>query len=157
MVLRKHITLIGFMGAGKSTLGAQLAGVLGLAFIDLDKEVEASAGMTIREIFGGKGESYFRELERKVMADLLSREEPAVIALGGGTPCFFDNIDFINKHSHSIYLKCSPETLLLRLKNDRKERPLLAEKTQDELLGYIRAKLEEREGFYQMACWTVES
>lgn len=146
----KRIFLIGYMGAGKSTLGKALAKILHLQFIDLDDFIVARQHKTVREIFAEIGESGFRELERKALLEVADYEN-VVISLGGGTPCFFDNMDVVRRSGRSVYLKPTEEVLHLRLKLGRHKRPLLADKTDDEILSLIREQLAWREPYYTQA------
>jgi shikimate kinase len=144
------IFLVGFMGSGKTTLGRKLASRLGYPFMDLDHILEAQAGMTIAEYFATHGEDAFRKLESEV---LKQTEYPAdaVISTGGGLPCFFDNMDWMNSHGKSVYIKLSPKTLATRLENEKTHRPLLREKHGEDLIAFIEEKLAEREPFYNRA------
>jgi len=144
------IFFIGFMGCGKTTWSRKLAARLGYDFIDLDHELEEQAGMSIAEYFLAHGEAAFRVLESEVL-----RQTPytnnTVISTGGGLPCFFDNIDWMNQQGKTVYIKLSPKTLVDRLEKGKAKRPLLNEKHGDELLAYITEKLAEREVFYLQA------
>jgi shikimate kinase len=141
-----RIYLIGFMGSGKTTVGRPLATRLGYQFIDQDDVIEERFGMTITEVFAKVGEPEFRKAEREVLADL-SQMDHVVIATGGGCPCFFDNMETMNRHGLSIYLKGDPKTLVHRLKD----------KSEEELIQYVTDKLAEREPFYSKAKYTVET
>lgn len=144
------IFLIGFMGSGKTTLGRKLSSRLGYPFMDLDHILEAKVGMTIANFFSEFGEDAFRKLESEV---LKQTDYPghAVISTGGGLPCFFDNMDWINAHGRSIYIKLSPKTLADRLEKEKEQRPLLREKHGEALIAFIADKLIEREPFYSQA------
>lgn len=135
------------MGSGKTTLGKSLSKELDVPFIDLDNFIESRQHKTIKEIFAEIGESGFRELERKALIEV-SQYENVVISLGGGTPCFFDNMDIVNAAGTSVYLKPTEEVLLARLIKGKHKRPLLADKSDDEILGVIRQQLEWREPYY---------
>ncbi len=110
-----HVYLIGMPGAGKSTVGKALAAKLNRPFLDLDAEIEKMAGQTIPEIFEKLGEVYFRNLETKALIEISSSEEKLIIATGGGTPCFADNLQFMQLKGKVLYLKASPEMLTERL------------------------------------------
>lgn len=144
------IFLIGFMGSGKTTLGRKLASRLGYMFMDLDHIFEAQEGMTIGEYFAKYGEDAFRQLESEVLKNN-PYPENAVIATGGGLPCFFDNIEWMNAHGKTIYIKLAPKTLADRLQNEKDERPLLRERHGEALVQFIAEKLEEREPYYNKA------
>jgi Shikimate kinase len=153
---RMRIYLIGFMGSGKTTIGKPLAAKLGYQFVDQDEVIEKRFGMTITEVFAKYGEPKFRETEREVLAEL-SQTDKAVIATGGGCPCFFDNMETMNRHGLTIYLKGDPKTLVHRLKDSHGTRPLIKGKTEDELLQYVMDKLQERDPYYSKAKCTVEA
>ena len=150
-----RIFLIGFMGSGKTTVGRPLAKALGLRFVDMDHHITDSQHKTIAQLFEELGEEGFRQLERDTLAEL-SAQDNTVIATGGGAPCFFGNMDVMNRTGSTIYLKVSPEGLAARLKHGRDKRPLLRGKTDEELLEYIRRTLAEREKFYAQASITVD-
>lgn len=144
------IFLIGFMGCGKTTLGRKLASRMDYPFIDLDHVLEAQAGMTIAEYFSTHGEDAFRKLE----SEILKRNDypaNAIVSTGGGLPCFFDNMDWMNAHGRSIYIQLPAKTLAQRLSNEKNKRPLLRDKQGDELVAFIDQKLNEREIFYKQA------
>ena len=145
-----RIFLIGFMGSGKTTVGRPLAKTLGLRFVDMDHHICDSRHKTVGELFEELGETGFRELERESLAEL-SKEDDIVVATGGGVPCFFDNMETMNRTGSTIYLQVSPEGLAARLKHGRDKRPLLRGKIDEELLEYIRTALAQREKFYREA------
>ena len=145
--MTRHVFLIGFMGSGKTHWGRVVAEQLGCLFLDLDVFIEANEGMTISEIFSSSGENGFRELERDYLRQLAALP-PAIVATGGGTPCFFDNMDWMKAHGVTIYLKTPPEVLFERLKNERLHRPLLKNLNDAGLREFIRERLELREPFY---------
>ena len=137
------------MGSGKSSLGKKLATQLGYRFYDLDKLIEAAEGKTISQIFEQDGEDYFRTVESQVLNDALASDDLFVMALGGGTPCFNSNMDVILDQSTAIYLKYNAGILASRLKQGKDSRPLIAGKSDDELLEYVKASLQERSVFYE--------
>lgn len=143
------IILVGFMGSGKTTFGKELAAKLNYQFLDTDKELEDLVGMSVNEIFKKKGEIYFRRLERQLIEKIAVQK--TVIATGGGMPCFFDNMDYLNRIGVTVYLRYSAEQLFERLKEDGGSRPLLNNKSSDELFDYIESLLNEREKFYLKA------
>ncbi len=147
---RNKVFLLGFMGCGKSTLGRHLAKALGWEFIDLDDYFEQKFKTTVPLFFKEFGETGFRDGERAALQDLKSVDE-AVIATGGGAPCYFDNMDFMNEHGVTLYMKVSPEILAQRLTNSKNVRPLVQGKTGAELITYIKEKLKSREPFYNRA------
>ena len=145
-----HIVLVGFMGSGKTTVGRLLATSLNMEFIDMDAYIEKQEGSPIREIFTDMGEIYFRELESKALIEILAIPKKVVVSTGGGVPCFGDNMDIIKLNSVSVYMKVGSKRLLERLKGDT-SRPLLYNKTDKELLVFVRDKLREREQDYSRA------
>ncbi|KAA9340318.1 shikimate kinase [Adhaeribacter soli] len=147
-----HIYLIGMPGAGKTTLGRQLAATLNLPFIDLDEAIEKQAGLTIPQLFEQKGEAYFRQLESEVLKTVSDSAERLVIATGGGTPCFSDNMAFMNKNGTTVYLRTEPDVLVQRLLNQElSQRPLLKGKSETELLAYLTQTITARQPFYLQA------
>lgn len=146
-----NIFLIGYMGSGKSSIGRILAEVLKFDFIDYDDYIQEKTSNTISEIFKSKGEIYFRKIESKYLDDLLNNKKQSVISLGGGTPCYGDNMDRIlnSKASKTIYIKASIKTLSDRLFEEKSHRPLVAHlETKEELLEFIGKHLFERSYYY---------
>ncbi len=146
----KRIFLIGFMGSGKSTIGKKLAAKLAYDFIDMDAYIEQQEGRTVSDIFKTDGEVYFRELEQRVLKSLCSMEK-VVVSTGGGTPCFFDNMEVMNEAGYSVYLNLEVEKIIGRLKNGLEKRPLLADLSPSELEKEIKERLKVRESFYNKA------
>ena len=145
-----RIYLIGFMGCGKSSFGKRLARKLEYSFLDLDDAVEAESGLTVPELFAREGEAAFRELEKKVLHKTLEISE-GVIATGGGTPCFYDNMEFMKAAGKTVYLKMSPLSLAHRLEFARRERPMVSGYKGEELLEIVKTRLKERENYYLQA------
>jgi shikimate kinase len=145
---------IGFMGCGKTTWSRKLATHLEYAFIDLDQLLEEQAGMTIAEYFTTHGQDAFRELESSILKNT-DYPENAVISTGGGLPCFFDNMDWMNANGKTVYIKLSPKTLAERLDKGKTTRPLLHGYHGDELVAFIGEKLAERSDFYECATHIV--
>ena len=145
-----RIFLIGYMGAGKTTLGKAFARELGLTFIDLDWYIEERFHKTVQRIFEERSEEGFRELERNMLHEV-SDFENVVISTGGGTPCFFDNMEYMNTQGLTVYLKASPETLRTHLRMGKQRRPLVAGKNDEELDAFIRESLDKREPYYNQA------
>lgn len=142
------------MASGKSSVGTILAKKLNFKFIDLDEYIEEQEHASVKDIFKTKGEIYFRKLETLHLQSLLNSNDHMILSLGGGTPCYGDNMHFIlnDKNSKSIYLKTSIPTLVERLKNEKAKRPLIAHIETDELLTeFIGKHLFERSQFYNMA------
>lgn len=142
--------LIGFMGSGKSFAGRNLAEMLNIPCVDMDKHIEAEEERTIKEIFEAEGEVYFRELERKFLTELHPSEE-MIISTGGGAPCFFDNMDIMNQKGLTIYLNRSKEVVMSQLLKGIDKRPLLQGKTPEEIWEFYDSKLSERKPFYEKA------
>lgn len=138
------------MGAGKTTVGKVLAKELGLQFYDLDWYIESRMHKTVPQIFAEKGEEGFRTIERNMLHEAAEFED-VVLSCGGGTPCFFDNIDYMNLQGDTVYLKATPEVLFSHLKMGRVERPILKNKTPDELKEFIKTQLSQREPYYLKA------
>jgi shikimate kinase len=149
------IFLIGFMGSGKTTVGKKLASRLGYLFMDMDRVIEEESGMAISRIFDEKGEDEFRRMEHELILRIIQMEN-VVISTGGGVPCFYNNMELINKHGISIYLKMKPEDLLKRLKGSRYERPLIRDLSPGELDQYITDKLKERETYYLKSKYIID-
>ena len=138
------------MGSGKTTVGKALSKETGMMFYDLDWYIESRMRKTVSQIFAEKGEEGFRKIEYNMLHEVAEFED-VIISCGGGTPCFFDNMDYMNQQGDVVYLKASPETLYKHLLMAKVERPLLKDKTPDELIAYITNHLKEREPFYQKA------
>ena len=138
------------MGAGKTTIGKPLAAALGLAFYDLDWYITMRYRRSVSEIFAERGEEGFRDLERRMLHEVAEFED-VVVSCGGGTPCFFDNMDYMNTLAETVYLKASAEVLAQHLRMGKGVRPLLQGKTPEELEAYVRTSLAEREPFYSRA------
>lgn len=145
-----RIILLGYMGAGKTTVGRILAKELGLQFYDLDWYIETRFCKKVSDIFAAEGEEGFRKKERAMLHEVAEFEN-VVIALGGGAPCFFDNMEYINNQGDTVYLKGTPEVLYQHLQMAKGKRPLLEGKTKEELKEYIQESLEKREPFYSQA------
>lgn len=145
----KHVILLGFMCSGKTTYGKLLAQRLQMPFVDVDEYISEKYTKTIAEIFAVHGEMHFRQLEKDSLEELLQMP-PSVIASGGGTPCYNNNIELINRFGVSVYLQADAKTLFGWIK-DSNNRPLLQGKTDDELLIYIENLLEQRKPFYEQA------
>ncbi len=150
-----RIFLVGFMGCGKSTIGKHIAKDLGWNFIDMDNYFEQKHNCTISDFFAQHGEDEFRRAENGVLKEL-STMCNTVIATGGGAPCFFDNMDIMRKAGLTIYINVDPTDLAKRLRNAKSNRPLIAQKTDDELLNYITTKVAEREPYYSKAHIVVD-
>src|SRR5574344_779234 len=150
-----RIILIGYMGAGKTTIGKVLAREMGMDFYDLDNYIEGRFHQKIPEVFAEKGEEGFREVERKMLHEVAEFEN-IVLSCGGGTPCFFDNMDYMNRMGTTIFLDASPDTIIAHLKMSHTVRPLLQNKSGEELRAYIENQLEARRPYYNKAKYTFD-
>lgn len=150
------IILIGYMGCGKSTIGKSLATKKNIPFIDLDMYIEEKEKSSVQEIFKSKGEIYFRKIETKYLNELLATDSHFVLALGGGTPCFANNMAIIlEKTSNVFYLKYNPKSLTDRLLLQKNHRPLIADIANTELEEFIRKHLFERSSYYNQANYII--
>lgn len=149
-----RIYLIGYMGCGKSTLGKKLAKHAGLQFIDMDHYIEKRNCKTVPQIFAEEGEPEFRKKERKALEELSAFSE-VVIATGGGAPCFFDNVELMNRTGKTIYLNIDPNILAERLIKSKTERPLIKGKSKEELVAFIDETLRKRNEFYLQAHYQI--
>ena len=150
-----RVILIGYMGAGKTTVGKALAQELGVPFYDLDWYITNRMRKTIAQIFEERGEEGFRQIERNILHEVAEFED-VVISCGGGTPCFFDNIDYMNQQATVVYLKAEPEVLYKHLAMSKNDRPLLRGKSQEELITFITEQLEKRSPYYTKAAYTLD-
>lgn len=146
----KRIFLIGYMGAGKTTVGKDLAKRMGLSFIDLDCYIEARYHRTVGQIFAEKGEEAFRDIERRMLHEVAMFED-VLISTGGGAPCFFDNMEFMNRTGKTVFLNVHPDVLFRRLRIAKQQRPILQGKEDEELMDFIIQALEKRAPFYTQA------
>lgn len=144
------VFLIGFMGSGKTTNGRKLASFLKVDFIDLDEVFEQQNNKTIANYFTVFGEEKFRQAESELLKNMVYPTN-AIISTGGGLPCFFDNLHWMKQHGMVVYLQVLPGVIAARLSKSKTERPLLQQKTGEELLQFITEKLAEREPFYLQA------
>lgn len=144
------------MGSGKSTFGMRLAKAIGYEFVDLDLMIEKSEGLSINEIFKLKGENYFRSVEKETLFKITDQSSK-IVATGGGTPCFNENLDLMKKSGFIIFVKESIEILFERLKQNKNHRPLVKNLNDQELLGFIENKYSERLKYYREADLTVSS
>ena len=151
----KRIVLIGYMGSGKTTVGKALAKEIGLPFYDLDWYIESRMRKKVSQIFAERGEEGFRVIERNMLHEVAEFED-VVISCGGGTPCFFDNMDYLNSQAQVVYLRCEPEVLRQHLLMGKGDRPLLKGKAPEELIDYISEQVAYREQFYTKACYTLD-
>ena len=151
----RPIFLIGYMGCGKSTLGRMVSSLTGISFIDLDNYIEGRYHASVSQLFAERGERGFRDIERAMLHEV-GEFEDVIVACGGGTPCFFDNMDYRNQQGLTVYLKADPEVLYNHLLMGKVERPLIKGKSPEELITFIRQQLEKREPFYTKANYTLD-
>lgn len=151
------ISLIGYMGSGKSHVSKILSDKLHFRLIDLDKEISRRNKLTIPEIFEKRGEIYFRKQERETLEEILASEENVVLSVGGGTPVYYNNMEIINHNSKSIFLRASVGTLTERLSKQKEKRPLIARIADENLAEFIAKHLFERNPFYSKAQYQVNT
>ena len=151
------VVLVGYMASGKSSVGRILAERLNLDFIDLDAYIELKENLSVSKIFAEKGEIHFRLKETEHLAELLNSETSFVLSVGGGTPCYANNIQLIANNSDSFYLKASLNTLYNRLKRQRKSRPLIANLKLENLKEFIAKHLFERASYYEQAKYSLNT
>ena len=149
-MMPSRIILIGYMGSGKTTVGKVLSRELNLPFYDLDWYIENRMHKSIHQIFEEKGEEGFRKIERNLLHEVAEFEN-VIISCGGGTPSVFDNIGYINQQGESVYLKCRADVLSAHLRMGKTIRPLLLNKTNEEVELFISEQLAQRESFYSQA------
>lgn len=151
------VYLIGFMASGKTTVGKELAHALGFKFVDLDEYIEVKHKRTVKQIFETKGEEYFRIAENEALKEVSSFNGDFVVSSGGGTSCFYNSMDYMNRVGMTVYLRMDVSTLVSRLINEKVTRPLLQDKTKDELNDYIIRVLDERKKYYEKAKVVVDA
>ena len=152
----KKIILLGYMGCGKSTIAKLVATNVGLPYLDLDEIIEKRENTTIKKLFSDKGELYFRKLEHEILSDLMNSQDSFILSLGGGTPCFANNHELLKgENKHAIYLSASIATLYNRLQNENENRPLIANKSEEEIKEFIAKNLFDRSFYYNQAKYKV--
>ncbi len=151
-----RIAFVGFMGAGKTSYGKKIAQLLNLDFIDLDTYIEQKHKSSISYIFELVGQDGFRKIENKILQEVLEKDN-YVLSVGGGTPCFFDNMELLNDKTTTVFLKVSAEKLAERLKNRRGRRPLLQGLSDDEFKLFVQSELIQRNKFYNKANIIIEA
>ncbi len=149
------VVILGYMGSGKSIIAKELASKNQQKLIDLDAYIEENEKTSIKEIFEKKGEIYFRKIENKYLKELLKSDENIIIAVGGGTPCYANNMELIKKNADSIYLKATISTLYDRLISEKEKRPLIKNIKDKDLKEFIAKHLFERNNFYNQADKTI--
>jgi len=154
------VVLMGYMGSGKSTIGRELAIVLNYNFLDLDDYIVSKEKVSISNLFKDRGEIYFRKKETNYLGELINSSENLVLALGGGTPCYGNNIDLVkdSKNVTSFYLKLSIPSLAKRLLNEKEKRPLIRHlNSEEQLLEFIGKHLLERVQYYSQAQYIINT
>ena len=149
-----RIIIVGFMGSGKTTVGKAFSKELGIPFSDLDWYIESRMHKTVPQIFTERGEDGFRLVEHNMLHEVAEFED-VILSCGGGTPCFFNNMDYLNEQGITVYLKASPEVLYGHLIIGKTERPLLKGKSPEQMMEYIKEQLVKREPFYSKARYTL--
>lgn len=144
-----NLTLLGYMGCGKSSVGNILALFLNQSFYDLDILIAEKQGYNINEIFKKKGESEFRRIEHQVLKTFLKSHTNFILSIGGGTPCYYDNMTLLNRNTQTIYLRATASVLFERLKLIKYTRPLISQLSNNVLFNFILIHLHEREFFYK--------
>lgn len=158
--MKKAVVLLGYMGSGKSVVAQELAHLTGYKHLDLDQIIEQKENLTIPEIFNQKGEIYFRKIERLYLENTLQTTQQIILSLGGGTPCYGNNLDVIKKNPDTVtvYLSATVQTLTARLFKERIKRPLINHlKSPEALNDFIRKHLFERSFFYNQANVTIKT
>ena len=152
------IVLLGYMASGKSTIGREISKKLYMNFIDLDAYISEQEKMSILEIFKLKGEIYFRRIENTYLKEILNSKEDFVLSLGGGTPCYANNMELIiNSEAKSVYIKASINTLVTRLIGEKSKRPLVANLENEQITEFVAKHLFERRFFYEQANITLSA
>jgi len=152
------IVLLGYMASGKSTIGREISKKLDMKFIDLDHYVSKRENRSISEIFKVKGEIYFRRIESLYLSEILNSKGNFILSLGGGTPCYSNNMELIlNSEASSIYIKTSIKTIVSRLTAEKSKRPLVADLENDKLTEFVAKHLFERRFFYEQASITMNT
>ncbi len=146
-----NIVLLGYMASGKSIIAKELAKKTNEDFIDLDTYIEEKENLKISEIFKNKGEIYFRKIETSYLKEILNKKNGIILAVGGGTPCYANNMQIILKNSISIYLKASTDTIYNRILSEKNKRPLVKEISNEKLKEFISKHIFERNNFYNKA------
>ncbi|WP_139419892.1 shikimate kinase [Chryseobacterium mulctrae] len=151
------ISLVGYMGSGKSHISKILSDKINFKLIDLDKAISRRNKLTIPEIFEKKGEIYFRKLERETLEEILASQENIVLSLGGGTPVYYNNMEIINNNSKSIFLRASITTLVERISKQKEKRPLIAKIADEDIPEFIAKHLFERNVYYSKAQFSINT
>ncbi len=151
-----RIFLIGFMGSGKTHWGRLLSEKLGIRFFDLDEQVVEHAGKPITEIFAADGEEQFRMMEKDILHIITESHESFVMACGGGSPCYFNNIEYMNQAGTSVWINTPLDTIFSRLIGEKDKRPLIKSLPDDQLKNFISKKFADRKIYYEQADVVVD-
>ncbi|HYX07488.1 MAG TPA: shikimate kinase [Bacteroidales bacterium] len=151
-----RIFLIGFMGSGKTTAGKKLAKKAGFSFLDMDKEIEKKHNLKVGQIFEERGEEIFRQFERDMLHEITVKDD-MVVSTGGGVPCYYDNMEFMNNNGITVYLRLDPSSLVKRLEEAKTDRPLIKDRNHQQLIEYVTSKLAEREEYYNQASHVIDA
>jgi shikimate kinase len=145
------IFLIGFMGSGKTHYGRLLSEKLGLPFFDLDEQISSHAGKSIPDIFDEMGEEQFRLMEKDLLHIITESHESFIMACGGGSPCYFNNIDYMNQEGTTVWINTPPEIIFERLSKEKEQRPLIRGMSDEQLRRVIHKKFADRRIYYEQA------
>ena len=151
------ISLLGYMGSGKSHISKNLSQKINFKLIDLDQKISEEHQQSIPEIFEKRGEIYFRKEEKRILEELLNSEEDLVLSLGGGTPVYYENMNIINEKSKSFFLRASVGTLTNRVLLQKHSRPLIAKLEDSDIPEFIAKHLFERNPYYSKAHFTIDT
>ena len=151
-----RIFLIGFMGSGKSYRGRQLSARLGIPFFDLDEQIVNAEGKSVNEIFSDQGEEYFRQREKEVLHLLAESHDSFAMACGGGTPCYFNNVEYMNRMGTTVWLNTALPILYERLLKEKSTRPLLKDLADEPMKAFIAKKFADRRIYYEQAAVHID-
>ena len=151
------ISLIGYMGSGKSHISKLLSGKINFQLFDLDKVISTKHQQTIPEIFQNKGEIFFRKLEKETLEEILEKEKQCILSVGGGTPVYYNNMDVLNEKTITIYLRANISTLTERLVKQKDKRPIIARIPDEDLPEFIAKHLFERNVFYNKSQFIIDT
>jgi shikimate kinase len=150
------ISLLGYMGSGKSHISKNLSQKINFELIDLDQKISEHHQQTIPEIFQNRGEIFFRKEEKRILEEILDSKNNIILSLGGGTPVYYNNMEIINEKSKSIFLRASVKTLTERVLLQKHTRPLIAKLEDSDVPEFIAKHLFERNAYYSQAHFPVD-
>ncbi len=151
-----RIFIMGFMGTGKTHWGKIWADRHHMDFTDLDEKIEDSEQLSVAQIFEHKGEDYFRQREAHMLRSFINQKN-ILVSCGGGTPCFFDNVAWMNQHGLTVLLKAAPAYILANILAEANKRPLVKNLNENEMTFFIEQKLKERAEYYQQAMLQIDA